>query len=390
MVGTAEDASPLPKIRRLEATEGTNGTKSRSLPAFNGEQSPYARPLRGQPRRVRRHCLAGRPCDRHHRQVRNRPPRQERHRCPARRPRPHHWSSRKWRCHDDRRDGTAITPATRESARDGDRTQTIRYLTSEAGAVDRPPGVVVAVSLAIHRSAVLCFVCQFSLALYLCVLLCRLKTLVSRWATGGSGHDAMAWPQTVKLELEQCTCIESNYGLSTSDCDWNSRHVRAIPWPSGRWRARRRIDNGHAGRLHGREHVRRRVQPRCGGGGGVGRGNGCRRRHRSGGGPPACRNAHGRGRQPAAQRTYARRVGRPARRTSGRMRSTAAQRGASNRTGRWRQQPPTRRRNRSRRAGTITRWSSWAFRIPEDAARGRRAQLGVVGEGRGTGAVRAL
>jgi len=30
----------------------------------------------------------------------------------------------------------------------------------------------------------------------------------------------------------------------------HSRHVRAIPWPSGRWRARRRIDTGHAGRHH--------------------------------------------------------------------------------------------------------------------------------------------
>jgi len=36
----------------------------------------------------------------------------------------------------------------------------------------------------------------------------------------------------------------------------DSRHVRAIPWPSGRWRARRRIDTGHAGRLYGRERAR--------------------------------------------------------------------------------------------------------------------------------------
>jgi len=62
--------------------------------------------------------------------------------------------------------------------------------------------------------------------------------------------------------------------------------------------------------------------------------------------------------------------------------------GRLNRTGRWRQQPPTRRRDRSRRAGTITRWSSWALRTPEVAARGRRAQLGAAGEGRGAGAVR--
>ena len=90
----------------------------------------------------------------------------------------------------------------------------------------------------------------------------------------------------------------------------NSRHVRAIPWPSGRWRARRRIDSGHAGRLHSRERAWGPVQPRCRGGGGVGRGKGCRRRHRSGGGPPATRDAHGRGRHSAAQRTCARRAGR--------------------------------------------------------------------------------
>ena len=140
----------------------------------------------------------------------------------------------------------------------------------------------------------------------------------------------------------------------------NSRHVRAIPWPSGRWRARRRIDTVHAGRLHGREHTRGHVQPRCRGGGGVGRGKRCRRCHRSGGGPPAWRNAHGRGHHPAAQRTCTQRAGRPTRRTGGRVGSTAARRGASSRTGRWRQKPPTRRRKRSRRAGTITRRSSRA------------------------------
>ena len=58
----------------------------------------------------------------------------------------------------------------------------------------------------------------------------------------------------------------------------NSRLVRAIPWPSGRWRARRRIDTGNAGRLHSRERARGHVQPRCRGGGRVGRGKGCRRR----------------------------------------------------------------------------------------------------------------
>jgi len=171
---------------------------------------------------------------------------------------------------------------------------------------------------------------------------------------------------------------------------WNSRHVRAIPWPSGRWRARRRIDTGHAGRLHSRESARAHVQPRCRGGGGVRRGKGCRRRHRSGGDPPASRDAHGRGRHSAAQRTCARRAGRPTRRTGGRVGPTAARRGASSRAARWRQKPPTSRRNRSRRAGTITHGSSRACRTPKVAARGRRAQLGAVGGSRGAGVVWAL
>jgi len=143
--------------------------------------------------------------------------------------------------------------------------------------------------------------------------------------------------------------------------------------PSGRWRARRRIDTGHAGRLYGRERARGHVQPRCRGGGGVGRGKRCRLRHRSGGGPPASRGAHGRGRHSAAQRTCARRPGWPTRRTGGRVGLITARRGACNRTARWRQQPPTRRRNRKRRAGTITRGSSWARQAPEVAARGHRA-----------------
>jgi len=165
--------------------------------------------------------------------------------------------------------------------------------------------------------------------------------------------------------------------------DENSRHVRAIPWPSRRARARRRIATVHAGRLHGREHTRGHVR-----GGGVRRGKGCRRCRRSGRGPPAWCNAHGRGHHPAARRTCTQRAGRPTRRTGGRVGSTATRRGASNRTGRWRKQPPTRRRNRSWRTGTITRGSSWALRTPEVAARGRRAQLGEVGGGRGAGAVR--
>ena len=51
-------------------------------------------------------------------------------------------------------------------------------------------------------------------------------------------------------------------------------------------------------------------------------------------GRPARRNVHGRGRHPAAQRTSARRAGRPTRRICGRVGSTAARRGATNRTGR--------------------------------------------------------
>jgi len=117
-------------------------------------------------------------------------------------------------------------------------------------------------------------------------------------------------------------------GESHSHLRAHSRRVRAIPWPSGRWRARRRIDTGHAGRLYGRERALAHVQPRCRGGRGVGRGKRCRLRHRSGGGPPASRGAHGRGRHSAAQRTCARRAWRPKRRTGGRMGLIAARRGA--------------------------------------------------------------
>jgi len=99
--------------------------------------------------------------------------------------------------------------------------------------------------------------------------------------------------------------------------------VRAIPWPSWRWRARRRIDTGHAGQLHSRERARGRVQPRCSGGGRVSHGEGYRRRHRSGGGPPASRDTHRRGRQSAAQHICTRRTGRSARRTGGRVGPTA-------------------------------------------------------------------
>jgi len=55
----------------------------------------------------------------------------------------------------------------------------------------------------------------------------------------------------------------------------------------------------------------------------VRRREGCRRRHRSGSGPPASRDTHGRGRHSAAQRTCARRTGRSARRTGGLVEPTA-------------------------------------------------------------------
>ena len=138
-----------------------------------------------------------------------------------------------------------------------------------------------------------------------------------------------------------------------------------------------------AGRLHSRERARGHVQPRCRGGENVGRGKGCRRRHRSGGGPPASRDAHRRGCHSAAQRTCARRAGRPTRHTGGRVGLIAARRGTSKRAARWRQQPPTCRRNRRRRAGTITRGSLWARQAPDVAARGHRTQLGAVEGARG-------
>jgi len=99
--------------------------------------------------------------------------------------------------------------------------------------------------------------------------------------------------------------------------------VRAIPCPSWRWRTWRRIDTGHAGQLHSRERARRQVQPRCSDGGRMRQAEGCRRRHRRGGGPPASRNTHGRGRHSAAQRICTRRTGRSARRTGGRVGPTA-------------------------------------------------------------------
>jgi len=119
-----------------------------------------------------------------------------------------------------------------------------------------------------------------------------------------------------------------------------------------------------------RERARGHVQPRCRGGGSVGRRKGCRRRrHHNGGGPPASPEAHGRDCHFAAQRTCARRAGRPTRRTGRRVGPIAARRGAFHRAARWRQKPPRSRRNRNRRAGTITRGSSQSASSPRQSLR---------------------
>jgi len=166
--------------------------------------------------------------------------------------------------------------------------------------------------------------------------------------------------------------------------------VRAIPWPSGRWRARRRIDTGHAGPPHGRERARGHVQPRCRGGGRAERGKGCRRRHDSGGGPPASRDANQRGRHSAAQCTYARRAGRPTRRTNGRVGLTAARRGDSNRAARWRQKLPTSRRYRTWRRHDHPRVIVGGSNSGSRRSRSPRATRGAMGGGRGSGCLRPL
>jgi len=154
----------------------------------------------------------------------------------------------------------------------------------------------------------------------------RSGTLLYRrlWSSAAWAHRSCASRPTFMTE--------NPIALSTRKRE-DSRHVREIPWPSGQWRAGRRIDTGHAGRIHGREHARGHVQPCCRGWAGVGQGKGCRCRRRSGGGPPSWCNAYGRGRYPAVQRTCAR----PTRRTGGGMGSITARPGASNCTGRWRQ-----------------------------------------------------
>ena len=212
-----------------------------------------------------------------------------------------------------------------------------------------------------------------------------LQLYVASYMTGRIAIVFWSAAQTVEIgNLDGNSHLRVQRGLShAAPVDVNSRHVRAIPWPSGRWRTWRRIDAGHAGQLHSHKRARGHEQPRYRGGGNVGRGKGCRRRHRSGGGSPASCDTHGRGRPFAAQRTCAGRARWPARRTGGRVGPTATRRGASNRAARWRQKPPTSRRNRSRRADTITRGSSRARRTPKSlravAARNSRRWWGQGG-----------
>jgi len=122
----------------------------------------------------------------------------------------------------------------------------------------------------------------------------------ARWSRGGGTAAAFVTPVACCMHgrSRRSRVIGSiaHHTVQVTD----SRHVRAIPWPSGRWRARRRIDTGHAGRLHSRKRARGHVHPRCCGGGSVGRGKGCRHRHRSDGGQPASRDDHGRSCSPAS------------------------------------------------------------------------------------------
>jgi len=174
----------------------------------------------------------------------------------------------------------------------------------------------------------------------------RISTEKRRWGSGGrcqiincerdnALHSPIARDKTERklrkpsrrsivrwLQISSAIRIQATLNFNLADL-YDSRHMRAIPWPSGRWRAQRRIDTGHAGRLHGLERALGRVQSRFRSGGRVGRGEGWRRRHRSGGGPLASRDTHRRGRYSAVQRTCARRTGRSARRTGGLVGSTA-------------------------------------------------------------------
>ena len=170
---------------------------------------------------------------------------------------------------------------------------------------------------------------------------------------------------------EYCTQLLTLF--QTND---NSRHLRALPWPTGRWRARRRIDTGKpAGSMAASTHGGTRSHVAVAGGVWGGE----------------------RGAAASAVAAVARRRG--ATPTVGAVtppRSAPARGRDCARAGGW-DRPPRdgapltvprdgvrnrRRADTSRRAGTITRGSSRARRTPEVAARGRRAQLGAVGGGR--------
>jgi len=190
-VGASEDAPPLPRSRRRKATEGMKGTRSGSSPAvWERKVAPYvpaaepvpegAPTLAGLPRPppppppvaepplpAGATPLVGAPPP---------PPPLPPPPPPAVEPQPGAATA-----DHDRRDAPATTPATRESAHVGDRAHFIRGLSSEAGEAG-PLGVFVAVTLTIYRLAALWFVCQFAVALYLIVLLCRFED--NGWSFG--------------------------------------------------------------------------------------------------------------------------------------------------------------------------------------------------------------
>jgi len=83
-----------------------------------------------------------------------------------------------------------------------------------------------------------------SLLMPLCALETHLWRLILESAIYGSVKisDLLRPQESLHHELSKAAfaiCNESN-----PRAGMNSRHVRAIPWPAGRWRARRRIDTG--------------------------------------------------------------------------------------------------------------------------------------------------
>jgi len=102
------------------------------------------------------------------------------------------------------------------------------------------------------------------------------------------------------------------------------------------------------------------------------RGDGCRRRHHSGGGPPASRDAHGRGRHSAAQHTCARWTGRSTRRTNGRVGPTARDEAPLT-------APPDVVRNRSRAAAAKSGAQTQSFAGPHGRVELRKSLRVVSG-----------